>query len=103
VSENPLPCPSAPYDVLDEATGIVEAASSGLTEPGRWGHWYRGIDPAKRALVAAAQAERHRVREENKRLAWLLNPWDPSMFEGPRRTERSLRYLRWKFCQTEDR
>jgi hypothetical protein len=108
MSENPLlPLPYhsllPDYDILDEAIGIVEAATSGLTEPGRWGHWYRGKDPAKRAIVAAAQAERRKRREENKKLAWLMNPWSPEAFCGPRRTKRSLNYLRWKFCQTEDR
>ncbi len=84
-------------DVLDEAIAIVEAHSVRLTEPDRWGHWYRGNITEKRTLVKASQDRARERREENKRLAWLMNPWTPEMCMGRTRTERSLNYLRSKF------
>ena len=83
------------YDVLVEAVKIVEAQSVGLTEPGRWGHWYQGHDPVKRAIVAASKAAREARREENKNLAWLCSDWQPeNCLRGVERTNASLEHIK---------
>ena len=95
MSEIPRSPTLAAYDVLDEAVGIVEAQSVGLTEPGRWGHWYQGIDPAKQAIVAASKAARKARREENKRLTWLCSEWQPEhCLRGIERTNASLEHIK---------
>ncbi len=83
------------YDVLEEAVKIVEKEEAGITCPGKWGHWYSGKDPAKRALVAKAKAARKARREENKRLAWFASGWRiEDCMRGPKRTQASLAHLR---------
>jgi hypothetical protein len=95
MSENSPTPQLEPFDILSEADEILERETAGLYEPGPWGHWYQGSDPAKQAIVAASKAALKARREENKRLNWLCADWElNSCLRGPERTQASLEHIK---------